>query len=125
MIDVVDTLQRIAAEAESIGCQCPEGAACSVCEIAFLAREALEQIEADSEAVRQLFKESEKMLVLSRKKNETIMIGDNIVVTVVDIRGDKVRIGIEAPKEVAVHRSEVFRAIEREHGRGGIGPNTA
>ena len=52
MIDVVDTLQRIAAEAESIGCQCPEGAACSVCEIAFLAREALEQIEADAEAVR-------------------------------------------------------------------------
>ena len=52
MIDVVDTLQRIAAEAESIGCQCPKGAACSVCEIAFLAREALEQIEADAETVR-------------------------------------------------------------------------
>ena len=52
MIDVVDTLQRIAAEAESIGCQCPEGAACSVCEIVFLAREALEQIEADAETVR-------------------------------------------------------------------------
>ena len=65
------------------------------------------------------------MLVLSRKNNEQIRIGNDIVLTVVDIRGDKVRLGIEAPKEVAVHRSEVFRAIEREHGRGGIGPNTA
>lgn len=65
------------------------------------------------------------MLVLSRKRDEKIMIGDDIVLTVVDIRGDKVRLGIEAPKEVAVHRAEVFRAIEREHGRGGIGPNTA
>ena len=65
------------------------------------------------------------MLVLSRKKNETIMIGTDIVLTVVDIRGDKVRLGIEAPKEVAVHRAEVFRAIEREHGRGGTAPNTA
>lgn len=65
------------------------------------------------------------MLVLSRKNNEQIRIGNDIVLTVVDIRGDKVRLGIEAPKEVAVHRAEVFRAIEREHGRGGIGPNTA
>ena len=65
------------------------------------------------------------MLVLSRKKNETIMIGDDIVLTVVDIRGDKVRLGIDAPKEVAVHRAEVYRAIEREQGRGGIGPNLA
>lgn len=65
------------------------------------------------------------MLVLSRKKNETIMIGTDIVLTVVDIRGDKVRLGIEAPKEVAVHRAEVFRAIEREQGRGGTAPNTA
>lgn len=53
------------------------------------------------------------------------MIGTDIVLTVVDIRGDKVRLGIEAPKEVAVHRAEVFRAIEREQGRGGIAPNTA
>ncbi len=53
------------------------------------------------------------MLVLSRKKNERIVINDNIVVMVVDIRGDKVRLGIEAPKEVAVHRREVYDAIKR------------
>ncbi len=65
------------------------------------------------------------MLVLSRKKNESIMIGDGVRITVVDIRGDKVRLGIDAPKEVAVRRAEVYRAIEREQGRGGIGPNLA
>ncbi len=53
------------------------------------------------------------MLVLSRKKNERIVINDNIVVMVVDIRGDKVRLGIEAPKEVSVHRREVYDAIKR------------
>ena len=50
VFNLVDTLQRIATEAESIGCQCPEGAACSVCEIVFLAREALEQLAADESA---------------------------------------------------------------------------
>jgi carbon storage regulator len=53
------------------------------------------------------------MLVLSRKLNERIVINDNIVVTVVEIRGDKVRLGIEAPKEVTVHRREVYDAIKR------------
>ena len=52
------------------------------------------------------------MLVLSRKKNESIVIGDGIVVTIVEVRGDKVRLGIEAPKEVPVHRREVFDAIK-------------
>lgn len=51
------------------------------------------------------------MLVLSRKKNERIIIGGNIVVTVVEVRGDKVRIGIEAPREMPVHREEVHEAI--------------
>lgn len=51
------------------------------------------------------------MLVLSRKKNESIMINDNITVTVIEIRGDKVRLGIEAPKDVSVHRQEVYDAI--------------
>lgn len=51
------------------------------------------------------------MLVLSRKKNESIIINDNIVVTVVEVRGDKVRLGIEAPREVTVHRREVYDAI--------------
>ncbi len=54
------------------------------------------------------------MLVLSRKRNESIVIGDNIVVTVVDIRGDKVRLGIEAPSEIPVHRREVFDVIQRK-----------
>ena len=51
------------------------------------------------------------MLVLSRKKNEAIVIDNNIVVTVVEIRGDKVRLGIVAPKDVPVHRQEVYDAI--------------
>ena len=51
------------------------------------------------------------MLVLSRKKNETIVINNDIVITVVEIRGDKVRLGIEAPKDVSVHRQEVYEAI--------------
>jgi carbon storage regulator len=54
------------------------------------------------------------MLVLSRKKNETIIIDDHIVITVVEIRGDKVRLGIEAPKEIPIHRSEVHAAIQAE-----------
>ena len=55
------------------------------------------------------------MLVLSRELDESIVIGDNIVVTIVDIRGDKVRLGIEAPAEVPVHRQEVYEAIQREN----------
>ncbi|MCR4414732.1 MAG: carbon storage regulator CsrA [Thermoguttaceae bacterium] len=55
------------------------------------------------------------MLVLSRQRDESIVIGDNIVVTIVDIRGDKVRLGIEAPTEIPVHRREVFEAIQREN----------
>ena len=54
------------------------------------------------------------MLVLSRKKNESIVINDNIVITVVEIRGDKVRLGIEAPREIPVHRSEVHAAIQKD-----------
>jgi carbon storage regulator len=55
------------------------------------------------------------MLVLTRQRDESIVIGDNVVVTVVDIRGDKVRLGIEAPEEIPVHRQEVFEAIRREN----------
>ena len=51
------------------------------------------------------------MLVLSRKKNESIVINNDIVITVVEIRGDKVRLGIVAPKDVPVHREEVYEAI--------------
>ena len=52
------------------------------------------------------------MLVLSRKKNESIIIRDDIVVMVVEVRGDKVRLGIDAPKEVTVHRREVYEKIK-------------
>lgn len=55
------------------------------------------------------------MLVLSRQRDETIMIGDEIELTVVDIRGDKVRLGIKAPTRIAVHRKEVYDAIRREN----------
>ena len=54
------------------------------------------------------------MLVLSRKRNESIVIDGSIVVTVVEIRGDKVRLGIEAPREVSIHREEIFSAIAAE-----------
>ena len=64
------------------------------------------------------------MLVLSRQRDESIIIGDHIVVTIVDIRGDKVRLGIEAPTEIPVHRREVYDAIQRENqratGEGGV-----
>ena len=53
------------------------------------------------------------MLVLSRKKNESIVINNDITIVVVEIRGDKVRLGVEAPKEVPVHRNEVYEAIRR------------
>lgn len=64
------------------------------------------------------------MLVLSRHRDECIMIGDDVVITVVDIRGDKVRLGIEAPKDVPVHRQEVYEAIKRENQKASqIAPN--
>jgi carbon storage regulator len=63
------------------------------------------------------------MLVLSRQRDESIMIGDKIAITIVDIRGDKVRLGIEAPGEIPVHRQEVYEAIRRENRQaGGVQP---
>jgi carbon storage regulator len=61
------------------------------------------------------------MLVLSRHRGEAIVIGDDVTITIVEIRGDKVRLGVEAPKEVSVHRQEVYAAIHRE--RSDAGPN--
>ena len=58
------------------------------------------------------------MLVLSRQKNESIMIGDNIEITIADVRVDKVRLGITAPKDIAVHRREVYEAIQRQKTEG-------
>ncbi|MCA9104371.1 MAG: carbon storage regulator CsrA [Pirellulaceae bacterium] len=65
------------------------------------------------------------MLVLSRHRDESIMIGDDVVITIVDIRGDKVRLGIEAPTDIPVHRQEVYEAIKRENERASkVNPNT-
>ena len=58
------------------------------------------------------------VLVLSRKTNESIVINNDITIVVVEVRGDKVRLGIEAPREVPVHRKEVYDAIKREEARG-------
>lgn len=58
------------------------------------------------------------MLVLSRKKDEKIVIGDNITLMVIEIRGDKVRLGIDAPRDVTVHREEIYDAIKRETTEG-------
>ena len=71
------------------------------------------------------------MLVLSRKKNESIVINNDITIVVVEIRGDKVRLGVEAPKEIPVHRREVYDAIKRNEAvqngspTTGAGSNTA
>ncbi len=54
------------------------------------------------------------MLVLSRQKDESIIIGDDIEVTIVDVRGDKVRLGINAPRSVSVHRKEIYELIQKE-----------
>lgn len=63
------------------------------------------------------------MLVLSRKCNESVVINDQIVVTVVEVRGDKVRLGIQAPRDVPIHRSEVMAAIQRAQSVGAIESN--
>ncbi len=65
------------------------------------------------------------MLVLSRQRDESIMIGEKVVVTIVDIRGDKVRLGIEAPAEIPVHRQEIYEAIKREGRHSGPGHSDA
>lgn len=54
------------------------------------------------------------MLVLSRNKDESIMIGDDVEITIVDVRGDKVRLGINAPRSVSVHRKEIYLAIQQD-----------
>ena len=58
------------------------------------------------------------MLVLTRKRGESIIINDDIKITLIEIRGDKVRLGVEAPKEIPVHREEVYNAIQRNEANG-------
>jgi carbon storage regulator len=61
------------------------------------------------------------MLILTRRVGETLMIGDSVSVTVLGVKGNQVRIGINAPKDVAVHREEIFQRIKREQSGGGSG----
>ncbi|MFT7629615.1 MAG: carbon storage regulator [Mariniblastus sp.] len=80
-------------------------------------------ITALSEVILLRLKET-AMLVLSRHRDESIMIGDNVMITIVDIRGDKVRLGIDAPQEIPVHRQEVYDAIKRENEKASrLGPS--
>jgi carbon storage regulator len=72
------------------------------------------QFSDDTRPPRDEHQRGAAMLVLSRKKNESIIINDNITVTVIEIRGDKVRLGIEAPKDITVHRREVYEAIQNQ-----------
>jgi carbon storage regulator len=59
------------------------------------------------------------MLILTRRVGETIMIGDSVTVTVLGVKGNQVRVGVNAPKEVAVHREEIYERIKREEAAGG------
>jgi carbon storage regulator len=63
------------------------------------------------------------MLILTRRVGETVMIGNEVTVTVLGVKGNQVRIGINAPKDVAVHREEIFERIKREHEVEGPGAN--
>ena len=65
------------------------------------------------------------MLILTRRVGETLMIGDNVTVTVLGVKGNQVRIGVNAPKEVAVHREEIYERIQREQEQGSNGNNKA
>lgn len=64
------------------------------------------------------------MLVLSRKKNESIVINENIIITVVEVRGDKVRLGIQAPRDVAIHRSEIYDQLKKAATEGAAPTDT-
>lgn len=62
-----------------------------------------------------------KMLILTRRIGETLMVGDNVSITVLGVKGNQVRIGVNAPKDVSVHREEIYQRIQREKGHGEAG----
>lgn len=64
------------------------------------------------------------MLVLTRKRDESIIIGDDIKITIVDVRGDQVKVGIDAPRSIPVHREEVYKEIQAENRRAAVQPGT-
>jgi len=78
-----------------------------------LVKKPKERTKAKNQPVTDYTKER-AMLVMSRQKDESIMIGDDVEITIVDVRGDKVRLGINAPRSITVHRKEIYLAIQKE-----------
>jgi carbon storage regulator len=66
-------------------------------------------------------KKGDDMLILTRRVGETLMVGDEVSITVLGVKGNQVRIGVNAPKHIAVHREEIYQRIQDEKGQGGSG----
>jgi carbon storage regulator len=67
----------------------------------------------------ELERKEQTMLILTRRVGETVMIGDSVTVTILGVKGNQVRVGVNAPKEIAVHREEIYERIKREEQAGG------